>query len=258
MTADPLTALREALALADRGIPCFPCANSKAPTGPGGFKSAARTMADVTGLWRQHPGALVGVPTGEASGFDVLDIDPRHGGETWLAAEAHRLPITRRHRTRSGGCHVLFRHREGIRNSAGRIAPGVDVRAAGGYIIWWPAAGLPIENPGALAEWPAWLLAQLGPKTLARPVVAVAIPGKGYAAAALRRAVEAVGRATPGTRNDTLNREAFGLSRFALSGALDAQSIANALATAGLAAGLAEREVRGTLTSAFRAAGIVS
>ena len=37
---------------------------------------------------------------------------------------------------------------------------------------------------------------------------------------------------------------------------LDPQYIANALATAGLAAGLAEREVRGTLASAFRAAGI--
>jgi hypothetical protein len=82
------------------------------------------------------------------------------------------------------------------------------------------------------------------------------VPGKGYAAAALQRAVDSVGRATRGSRNETLNREAFGLSRFALSGALDAQLIANALATAGLAAGLAEREVRGTLASAFRAAGI--
>lgn len=143
-----------------------------------------------------------------------------------------------------------------MRNSAGRIAPGVDIRASGGYVVWWPAAGLPIENPATVAEWPAWLLDILAPRSQARPVTALPILGKGYAVAALRRAVDAVGRATPGTRNDTLNREAFGLSRFAFSGTLDAQCIANALATAGLAAGLPEREVRGTLASAFRAAGI--
>jgi hypothetical protein len=27
---------------------------------------------------------LIGVPTGEISGLAVIDIDPRHGGETWL------------------------------------------------------------------------------------------------------------------------------------------------------------------------------
>jgi hypothetical protein len=164
----PETALLEALALADRGVPCFPCAGSKAPAGAGGFKSAVRKLADVTELWRRHPGSLVGVPTGEVSGFDVLDIDPRNGGGEWLAAEASRLPRTRRHRTRSGGWHLLFRHRAGMRNSAGRIAPGVDVRAAGGYIIWWPAAGLSIENPETIAEWPAWLLDKLAPKTHGR------------------------------------------------------------------------------------------
>jgi hypothetical protein len=253
---DAEAALLEAFALAERGIPCFPCAASKAPTIPGGFKSAASKLDGVSQLWRRHPGPLVGVPTGRPSGLDVLDIDPRNAGDQWLTTEQHRLPTTRTHRTRSGGWHFLFRHRLGIRNSAGRIAPGVDIRGAGGYIIWWPAAGLSVENPEALAEWPAWLFDQVAPKTQARPLVASTTSGAGYAAAALRRAVEAVGRATPGRRNDTLNREAFGLSRFALTGALDAQSIATALATAGLAAGLPEREIRGTLASAFAAAGL--
>ena len=248
--------LTEALALASRGIPCFPCLADKTPATPHGFKSAACNPKAAAELWQCHPGPLVGVPTGEASGFDVLDIDPRNGGNTWFDRERYRLPLTRQHRTRSGGWHVLFRYRPGMRNSAGRIARGIDIRATGGYIVWWPAAGLPIENPAAIAEWPAWLLDRLAPKSQARAVAAVPIRGQGYALAALRRAVDAVGRAVPGTRNETLNREAFALSRFAGNGALDPQQIATALATAALAAGLPEREVRGTLASAFRAAGL--
>jgi hypothetical protein len=151
---------------------------------------------------------------------------------------------------------MLFRHAQGVRNSAGKIAPGVDVRGDGGYIIAWPAAGLPVENAGALADWPAWLLAIINPPPRPRPAVPPTIQGTGYAAAALRSAVEAVARAAPGSRNDTLNRETFALSRFG-RGALDMQRVANALAIAAHAAGLPGPEIAATLESAFRARGIL-
>jgi hypothetical protein len=35
--------------------------------------------------------------------------------------------------------------------------PGIDVRADGGYAIWWPREGLPIED-WPMCEWPEWLL----------------------------------------------------------------------------------------------------
>src|SRR5213078_1384125 len=95
-------------------------------------------------MWRRYPGPLVGAPTGDSSGIDVLDIDARHGGARWLTEHRDRLPATRVHRSRDGGLHYFFQHEPGVRCSAGRIAPGVDVRAAGGYIIWWPAAGFPV------------------------------------------------------------------------------------------------------------------
>jgi hypothetical protein len=45
-----------------------------------------------------------------------------------------------------------------MRNSNRRIAPSVDVRGDGGYVIWWPREGFPvIDRP--LAPWPEWLLA---------------------------------------------------------------------------------------------------
>jgi hypothetical protein len=251
-----MSAMRYALELARKGLPVFPVLETKAPACPGGFKSATADAAGVVELWRRHPAPLVGVPTGEVSGLDVLDIDPRHGGDRWLNANRHLLPITREHRTRSGGWHIFFRHRPGLRNSAGLLGAGVDIRAAGGYVVWWPAAGLSVEDPTIIADWPPWISDRLEAPRNSRPVDLPTVRGNGYASAALRHAVQAVGRAVPGNRNDILNREAFGLSRFALAGDLDAQHIANALATAGIAAGLPEREVAATLRSALRAAGI--
>jgi hypothetical protein len=107
-------------------------------------------------LWRRWPGPLIGTPTGAANGFDALDIDPRNGGDAWYAAHRDTLPNTRIHETRSGGLHILFRHRPGVRNSAGKIASGVDVRGEGGFVIWWPAAGCGATR-GSPADWPAWL-----------------------------------------------------------------------------------------------------
>jgi hypothetical protein len=53
-----------------------------------------------------------------------------------------------------------YRSPTGLRNSARRIAPGVDVRADGGFVIWWPREGYPIEEH-PLTEWPNWLLEEL-------------------------------------------------------------------------------------------------
>ena len=125
----------------------FPCDHDKRPLVTAWQHNAAR---------RDHSRwPLVGVPTGAANGFDALDIDL--GALGWRDQNRNRFPMTQVHTTRSGGWHYLFRHSEGLRNSAGRIAPGVDVRADGGFVIWWPAAGLLCEA-AELAEWPEWLL----------------------------------------------------------------------------------------------------
>jgi hypothetical protein len=243
-------------ALAAGGLAVFPCRFDKAPATPRGFHDATRDPAAARDLFARYGGPLIGVATGAASGFDVLDLDPRHGSDTWWQVNRNRLPETRTHATRSGGLHLLFQHAEGMRNSVGKIAPGCDVRGDGGYIIWWPGAGLAVSNADLLGDWPGWLLAAINPPPRQRPAAPPMIRGTGYAAMALRRAVEAVARAAPGTRNDTLNREAFTLSRFARNGELDPQTIANALAVAGMASGLCGAEIAATLASAFRAAGI--
>jgi hypothetical protein len=251
-------ALEESLRLAEQSISSFPCGEDKKPRCPHGFKDATTNFNALKKLWQCYSGELVGVPTGAVSGLAVLDIDPRHGGNDWLDANFPRLPATRIHQTRSGGVHILFKHKEGLRNSAGKIAAGVDVRANGGYIIWWPAAGLPVACDAPFADWPEWLL----------PIPTLSVPrtpfmpdasmkgGSTYARAALLHAAKRVATAPDGCRNDTLNREAWSLLRFAKSGELCIQTIFTTLAAAGISAGLREREIIATLTSTLRAWGI--
>lgn len=81
----------------------------------------------------------IGVVTGKASGIVAIDIDPKHGGtKEAVDGLANSNITTRTHRTPSGGIHLIFRYPDGvdhIGNSVGRLAPGIDVRADGGYIV---------------------------------------------------------------------------------------------------------------------------
>lgn len=164
------------------------------------------------------------------------------------------LPRTRTHATRSGGLHMLFRHREGMRNSASRIAEGIDVRGDGGYIIWWPAAGLDIVDRSPAAQWPAWLAEQAMPPPPSKMDPAATEQtlrdADRYAAGAVRAAIQSVLTAPQGRRNDTLNGEVYSLARFVPQGLLTAGQIAQAMAAAGLQAGLNQREIEKTIASA--------
>jgi hypothetical protein len=159
-------ALANALRLAASGVPCFPCMANKHPASPHGFKSATADATILRRLWMLCPGTLVGVPTGAASGLFVLDVDSGKHAEaaTWLARNEYRLPPTRRHQTKSGGWHLLFQHRAGLKNTTSRLAHGVDTRGDGGYFLWWPfALGAPVADTEPAAV-PPWLVQVLAPQ----------------------------------------------------------------------------------------------
>ena len=253
IATDVAGALDAALALAAEGRKCFPCSPNKRPATPHGFLDALDDPATLRELWSEYPGELVGIATGSASGIDALDLDAKHASET------------RTHRTRSRGLHLLFQHAPGLRCWTGRPVVGIDARSDGGYVIWWPATGLPVLSDAPPAPWPEWLLDELSPPSAPAPP-AVWNPlgsptryraASRYASAALQHAADRVALAPTGSRNATLNAQAYGIGRLVAAELLDGQEVADTLAMAAVAAGLAPQEIARTLGSALRARGVL-
>jgi len=136
-----------ALALARRGMAVFPVdATTKAPLTRHGFTDATRDERRVIEYWRRHPAAGIGVATGKPSGIVAIDVDPSGGGEDGLADLAGRLGAPGRTVqvvTPRGGWHLWFKAPAAhvrVPCSAGKLAPGVDVRGDGGYVVAPPTA----------------------------------------------------------------------------------------------------------------------
>ena len=158
--------LNAALAYAARGWRVHPLKpKDKTPISKHGCKDATTDKDQICKWWAKFPDANIGLATGYE--FFVLDIDP--DGMAWY--EANDLPTTHEAVTGRGGRHLLYRMPSGgvIKNSAGKIAPGVDVRGIGGYICAAPSlhpSGTPYtwldcegEVPdGPCAEAPLWLV----------------------------------------------------------------------------------------------------
>jgi Bifunctional DNA primase/polymerase, N-terminal len=245
-------ALNDALSLASMGLPCFPCTLSKRPASPHGFHDAETDPIALRDLWRRFPGELIGVSTGEGSGIDVLDIDPKHEQAfEWCKANHERLPQTRVHKTRSGGLHVLFRHAHGLRCSASRVARGVDVRANGGYIIWWPATGLRVLRAAPFADWPQWLLDDLMSSLQPPPAPRIVVPDTH----ALAKLVRLIANACEGERNALTFWAACRAGEMVASGLIDPETATAVIAEAGICAGLTRSEAERTARSGVRKTG---
>jgi hypothetical protein len=241
-----MTIVDDAIAL---GLPCFPCRGNKAPACPRGFKNAAEGADAIRELWRQWPGSLIGIPAGAVSGFDVLDIDKGAGGGDWYVENAYHLPATRIHHTRSGGWHLLFYADPRVKCSASLIAPGVDVRASGGYIIWWPATGLPARDypPEGLPDWPAWLLEAILPK----PEPAIIPIKRRHGTFNLHGIVRIVHEAREGERNRALYWGACRLEEACRKGLITADYAVDLLIEVATRRGLSYNEAVATVRSAF-------
>ena len=207
-----------ALATAATGLPVFPCKDDKKPVVAKGFYAASTDPAVIRAAFENPRAKLIGVPTGGNTGFDVLDLDPRHGSDTWRHRNIDRLPETRIHRTGRGGEHWLFQHYEGVRNiqDGKAIAPGVDVRGQSGYVIW-AGPGYSIISDAEVAPWPAWLLELVLRKQELKPERPAFAPKQrteqldkryqGYA----RKLLGSISAAPDGAKHDTLLRMARAL-----------------------------------------------
>ncbi|MBA2713731.1 MAG: bifunctional DNA primase/polymerase, partial [Rubrobacteraceae bacterium] len=108
----------------------------------------------------------VGIVTGRISGVLALDVD---GPEGEAELQKHGHPVTPMVRTARGGLHLYFKHPEQHVRTGIRVAPGLDVKAAGGYVVAPPSVGAngkPYEwivspEEADLADPPEWLMGLL-------------------------------------------------------------------------------------------------
>ena len=241
----------EALKLARKGVPAFPCDIDKRPLTANGFKDATADADVVHGWWTEYPDALIGILAGLK--FVVLDLDLQHeDAQRWYDENRARLPLTRTHATRSGGRHLLFAPNDKVKCSTSKLGPHVDTRGLGGYVIWWPACGgLEVLHGGVLAPVPDWIVEALNPKLVPIPT---RISATAYrpSVAALRGALNVLAGASEGERNHTLFWVSCRMGEALRAGTITEAEATDLVLSVGRTVGLFDREILRTARSGFQ------
>ena len=283
MGATSAEILAAALDYAKRGIPVFPVMPTakKKPFTTNGFYDATTDEKQIRAWWKQWPKAMIGAPTGEASGFWVLDpdVDPKKNLNgpaelDKLLAIHGPLPPTRGVITPRGRHYHFRMNGADIRNSTSKIAPGIDVRGNGGYIVLPPS----VRNNGAVYQWSGSIddtladapdrlvelareansktktrLPQPQPQPRAKGNGAGSSRDERWARKILEEECALIAAAPDGQRNDTLNARGYNLFSLVGGGYLDENEVRSRLWSAAEANGLVAEdanEVRSTIASA--------
>ncbi len=246
-----------ALAYARQGYYIFPLQpKGKTPLTEHGLDDATVDPMTIETWWERWPDANIAIRTGDVV---VVDED-RVGALEELAAEAHEtIPATSIVKTASGK-HYYFTQPDDqrLRNSAGKLAPGIDTRGDGGYVVAPPS----IHPDGTVYAWmvqldapvmPPWLVERLTRQPERQPLPPD-IPFNGstpYGQRALEDELQIVANAPEGTRNDSLNRAAFALGQLVAGGEVDSFDAQRSLDAAAQSCGLPLKEARKTIQSGF-------
>src|SRR5829696_1382687 len=122
-----------------------------------------KATQEELGAW-SWPG--VGIVTGPVSDVLLLDVD---GPEGEAELQKHGHPVTPMVRTAGGGLHLYFKHPEQHVRTGIRVAPGLDVKASGAYVVAPPSVGpngrayewIISPEEAELADPPEWLMSLL-------------------------------------------------------------------------------------------------
>ncbi|MDB4780434.1 bifunctional DNA primase/polymerase, partial [bacterium] len=197
----------KALEWASRGRPVFPCGPDKRPLTSHGFKDASTEPSEIRQMWSMHPDAMIGMPTGKASGIVVLDfdLDEDKGFNavpvfTELRAAGMVPEGTYTVRTPRGGLHVHLEASEmEIRNAVGYDGRcGFDIRGEGGYVIVPPS----ISARGTYAAQDA----EAKPEPMPAELVSFLTTSRAKPKSTMR-----LGQIAEGSRNDSVFRRASAL-----------------------------------------------
>ncbi|HEY3939123.1 MAG TPA: phage/plasmid primase, P4 family [Bryobacteraceae bacterium] len=246
-------------------------AGSKKPAIKEWQKRPFRDRRSARRYFDEHPDANFAITTGAASGIVVIDVDGPKGKASLrkLIDKYDKLPKTVRVETPNGQ-HLYFRHPGGVvRNSAGKLALGIDVRGDEGYVV-----GAGSLHPDGdryrykegralgdvrIARMPGWLAKRLRKRTPTEPPKLIAVDDevrprvKAYCVRALELEALRVRNAPKGQRNDTLNRASFEIGQLLPYGQLVGSTARAQLSAAATANGLDDDEVQATIDSGVKA-----
>ncbi len=255
------------------GWAVFPVSRSKIPCVKGGCHAASRDPDQIDAWNDEFPSANVAVACGEVNGICVLDVDNPDGIESlnriWdMGFERFALTVTAR--SARGGLHYYFiQPNIRIKNRAGMIAPGLDIRSDGGSIIAPPSETEHgryewINSPDAWnhdgviipAPMPEWLRLKASAERPPNPVTVRRNAGRRFDSPSPRILDMEEGellKAMPGSRNHALNKAAYVFGQFiAVRQISEGDAIARLMAGA-TQIGLSHVEAEKTIQSGIRA-----
>lgn len=253
-------------AAAKRGWRVFPLRpRSKLPAVDRWEERATCDVERLRAYWESHPNAGYGIACGP-SGLLVVDLDGKGGangpGEWFKLRDTHSDPASGTYMVVSpnDGLHNYLEQPEGVqlRNTAGKLAEGIDTRGHGGYVV---GAGTQLDtgtyeavDPDApVTPCPAWLVRLLTPKPRTQaPVAPAAGRHTRYGAAALERILGRLAATPEGRRNVELNTAAFSVGQLVAGGELDADAVSE-LGVVASRVGLSESEALATIASGVSA-----
>lgn len=214
-----------------------------------GWKELATSDVNIIAEWQRlygHKIKLWGIPTGASNNILVLDVDVKDNG--YESLKKYHLPLTLSQRTKSGGCHFIYRYPSDGKVYGNRVKfdHGLDIRGEGGYIAYYGTDNTPIS------EAPQWLLDQaLSSDKSSTPInpedlVKISTP---IVQAILSEACENIRNAPEGESNNVLNVESYKVGQLLPSNSIDRLEAYNALFEAAKARGKPDYEAKATITS---------
>ncbi|MBE6446090.1 MAG: DUF3987 domain-containing protein [Alphaproteobacteria bacterium] len=220
----------------------------KAPLIKTGFKGATTDLKQITEWSEKFSPCNIGLPTGEENGIFVVDIDEQEGFESLQLLEKEYGKLNAPAVLTGRGKHLYFKYPENItiRSSASKIAPHIDIRADGGYIV----APFSVHENGNQYHWE-----NVNPNDLTFPEapewLLEIITGKNARINDISALLEDISNAPEGKRNDTLLRKSIRIQQLAKERSLNMANIYNKIIKSALQSGLEIEEVERTLENSI-------
>lgn len=209
-----------------------------------GHLDATTDLTQISRWWKKFPHGNIGMPTGSASGFLVVDIDGMDAAKRYDAMGDVLSPLIQKS---ARGWHLFYawsRDCDGIKSSAGVVGEKIDIRADGGYVALSPS----VHPSGFAYRWknwdvepsppPSWLTDLLKAKTMPRQTQDAGYVPSGFITSRAKKALETMARrietAPFGEQEKTLAAGAWLAKRLVAEGKADAIFAERSIINAGL------------------------